>query len=143
MNVSHVLADKDRDVLTVFPNCSLLDVVDVLAAEAVGALVVVDDRGALVGIISERDIVRAVAAGGSNALDRLVSDHMTRHVVTATLDESIVGVLKTMSAGRFRHVPILKDGRLVGIVSSGDVIKHRLRSLESEQTAFREYIATA
>lgn len=143
MNVCHILQNKGRNVLTVCPHHTLLDVVDVLAAEVVGALVVIDDRGALVGIISERDIVRAIAKFGSNALDRLVADVMTRHVVTATESDSIDDVAAKMSAGRFRHVPILENGCLAGIVSSGDAVKYRLDLLESEQSAFREYIATA
>ena len=143
MCVSRILQRKGRGVLTVFPDMTLLDVVDVLAAEVVGALVVIDERGSLVGIISERDIVRAIARRGSNALDRLVSDHMTRDVVTATIDESIDGVLAKMSAGRFRHVPVLEDGRLAGMISSGDAVKYRLDLLETEQSALREYIATA
>ena len=97
----------------------------------------------MVGIISERDIVRAIARGGSNALDGRVADHMTWDVVTATMDESIVDLLAKMMAGRFRHIPILEAGRLAGIVSSGDAVKHRLDRLETEQTAFRDYIATA
>ena len=143
MNVSQMLRHKDRNVLTVFPSLSLLDVVDVLAAEHVGAMVVIDERGALVGIISERDIVRVIAARGSNVLDDPVSVHMTKRVVTASLDENIDDVLAKMSAERFRHVPIVERGLLAGIVSSGDAVKHRLDLLETEQSAFREYIATA
>ena len=143
MSVADILRQKGREVLTISAERALLDVVDVLADKSVGALVVVDAPGAMVGIISERDVVRAIARGGSNALDSRVADHMTWDVVTATMDESIVDLLAKMTAGRFRHVPILEAGRLAGLVSSGDAVKHRLDRLETEQTAFRDYIATA
>ncbi len=142
MTVARILANKGRSVATVPPRATLRDVVDVLAARHIGALVIAD-AGAMVGIVSERDVVRAVARRGVDALEDPVSDHMTRDVVTASEADSVIHVVQTMSAGKFRHMPVVQGGALVGLVSIGDAIKYRLEQMESEQTALREYIATA
>ncbi len=143
MTIARILANKGRAVTTVPPRATLRDVVDVLAAKHIGALVITDDGGAMVGIVSERDVVRAIARRGVDALEDLVSDHMTKDVVTAVESDSVIHVMQTMSAGKFRHMPILEVGRLVGLVSTGDAVKYRLEQMESEQSALREYIATA
>ena len=143
MTVSRILAGKGRSVTTVQPHATLRDVVDVLARKHIGAVIVVDVGGAMVGIISERDVVRALANQGTASLDDAVSRYMTRDVITATEDQDVVEVARRMSAGRFRHMPVLADGRLVGMVSVGDAIKYRLELMEAEQEALREYIATA
>ena len=143
MNVSHILQNKGGGVLTCLADQSLLDVVDVLAIKGVGALVVVDANGSLIGMISERDVVRAISRHGGNVLDRRVIDFMSRRVVTASLTEGVDDVLAKMSAGRFRHLPVVESDLLVGIVSSGDAIKHRLDLLEMEVSSYQDYIATA
>ena len=143
MTVARILAGKGRDVDTVPVTAIMRDVVDALAAKHIGALVILDASGTMVGIVSERDVVRAVAAHGADALEDPVSRYMTKEVVTADEADTIIDVAKRMSAGRFRHMPVLHDGRLIGLVSVGDAIKHRLEQMEAEQSALREYIATA
>ena len=143
MTVSRILASKGRNVVTMRPHHTLRDVVDVLAAKHIGALIVTDDEGAMVGILSERDVVRAVAQHGADALEDSVTNYMTKDIVTSAEDEPVLAMVGKMSNGRFRHMPIVRDGKLVGLVSIGDAIKYRLAQMEEEQTALREYIATA
>jgi CBS domain-containing protein len=143
MTVGRILATKGRGISSVEPETILREVVDVLAAKHVGALLVTDRDGAMVGIVSERDVVRAIAKQGIEVMQAPVSRYMTRDVVTATEDESVIRVVQKMSSGRFRHMPVIASGRLVGIVSIGDAIKYRLEQMETEQSAMREYIATA
>ena len=143
MTVARIIAGKGRDIITMQPHSTLRDVVDTLAAKHIGALIVVDADGSMQGILSERDVVRAIAKHGADALEDPVSTYMTRDVVTATEDETLRSVVGKMSEGRFRHMPVLADGKLVGIMSIGDAIKYRLAQAEEEQTAMRDYIATA
>ena len=142
MTVARILAGKGRGITTVPPGATLRDVVDVLAAKHIGALIVVDEGRAMVGIVSERDVVRAIARRGVDALEDSVSDHMTREVVTAAETDSVVETVQKMSKGKFRHMPVLERGQLAGIVSVGDAIKYRLEQMEAEQSALRDYIAT-
>ena len=97
----------------------------------------------VLGILSERDVVRVIAQNGAAALDDQVSRHMTPKVTTVTRDDTIDHVMQTMTEGRFRHVPVVEDGRLVGIISIGDVVKRHVNMIDSERQALREYIATA
>ena len=143
MTVARILAGKGRIIVTVLPRATLRDVVDVLAAKHIGALIVVDGSGAMVGIVSERDVVRAIARRGVDGLEDAVSDHMTREVITAVGTDTVVEVVQKMSQGKFRHMPVMEHGKLTGIVSVGDAIKHRLEQMEAEQSALRNYIATA
>lgn len=143
MTVGRILTRKGRGVATVQPHAPLSEVVRLLAARHIGALVVADVEGTMLGIVSERDVVRAIADHGADCLDDPVSHVMTKNVVTAVESDGVLEVAQKMSAGRFRHMPVLKDGRLVGIVSTGDAIKYRLEQMEQEQSALREYIATA
>jgi len=112
-------------------------------ARGVGAVVVSDASHAVLGIHSERDIVRAIGAGSSSVLEEPVSRYMTAKVTTVNENASIDRVMELMTAGRFRHLPVVEDGRLVGIVSIGDVVKRHVNAIESEQRALRDYIATA
>jgi CBS domain-containing protein len=141
MTVARILATKGREVLTAQPHRTLKEIAEILAARGIGAVVIADVQGSVLGILSERDIVRAVGRRGAKALDDAASMHMTTQVVTATEDETVLATVEKMNAGRFRHVPVLKDGRLAGIVSIGDVVKYRLAEMEHEQSALREYIA--
>ena len=143
MTVARILAGKGGNVDTARVNASMRDIVDVLAAKHIGALVILGADGEMEGIVSERDVVRAIAAHGIDALDDPVANYMTKNVVTAGEADTVIEVATRMSAGRFRHMPVLKDGRLIGLVSVGDAIKHRLEQMEAEQSALREYIATA
>ena len=143
MTIARILATKGREIVSMQPHDTLRDVVDVLAAKHIGAVVITDSSGTLRGILSERDVVRAIARHGADALEDPVSTYMTAQVVTTTEEESVLNVVTKMSHGRFRHVPVVKGDRLIGIVSVGDVVKFRLEQMEQEQSALREYIATA
>lgn len=139
MTVSRILALKGRDVATIAPHRSVADAVTLLAARRIGAVIIGGDDGAVLGILSERDIVRALAAG-ADALQHPVSRYMTSEVVTCAPDMLIVDVMEEMTAGRFRHMPVMEGGRLAGIVSIGDVVKHRLDEMQHETQALRQYI---
>jgi CBS domain-containing protein len=143
MTVARILDAKGRDVFTTQPHCTLKEVVDLLAAKGVGAVVVSDASRSVLGILSERDVVRVIARDGAAALEDHVSRHMTPKVITVTVDDTIDHVMQTMTAGRFRHVPVVDGGRLIGIISIGDVVKRHVNALDSERQALREYIATA
>ena len=143
MSVEQILAGKGRDVVTIEPDRTLGDAANCLAQRRIGAVVVVDGSGAVLGIISERDVVRAVAEVGAGALTAPVSSRMTSEVVTCLPTSSIDEIMSLMTKGKFRHVPVLDGGRLAGIISIGDVVKQRLADIESEHQALRNYIATA
>lgn len=143
MTVKTILTHKGRNIVTVRLQTMVGEVVTCLAENRIGAVVVVDDARKIAGIISERDVVRVLAEHGAAALDMPVGDVMTRAVVTCTPDETIAAIMERMTLGRFRHVPVLTDGDLTGIVSIGDVVKHRVAEMEREQDALRSYIMTA
>jgi CBS domain-containing protein len=142
MSVARILAAKGRHVVTTQPHRTLREVAGLLTDHGIGAVVVANEDGGVLGIISERDIVRAVAEG-ANALEDQVSRHMTPNVVTVRESDSIDSIMDTMTTGRFRHAPVIEQGRLCGIVSIGDVVKHRVAAIETEKEALREYIASA
>lgn len=143
MTVSIILAGKGRDVVTIDPNANLAAAVDLLAEKRIGAVVIVGADRRIVGILSERDIVRALAEHGRQALDEPVSMAMTRKVSTCHERETIASIMERMTLGKFRHVPVVDQGRLAGIVSIGDVVKHRLSEVERDSAALRDYILTA
>lgn len=141
MTVKHVLSEKGGQVVTIAPARSLAEAAQLLAQRRIGAVVVSEDGARVGGILSERDIVRAVAREGAKALEAPVSAYMTRDVVTTVPETPMDDLMEIMTTGKFRHVPILVDGRLAGIVSIGDVVKHRLAAIEAETQALKEYIA--
>ena len=143
MNVEHILSAKGRQVMTMAPQATLMEAVRTLSEKRIGAVVVGDPANPVLGILSERDIVRAVATNGARALDEPVSRYMTAKVVTCTTRSAINDLMETMTTGKFRHVPIIEEGRLIGIVSIGDVVKYRVAEIETESRALRDYIATA
>ena len=143
MTVSIILAKKGCDVVTIEPNANLAAAVELLAEKHIGAVVIVGADRRVVGILSERDIVRALAEQGREALDGPVSAAMTRKVSTCHERETISSIMERMTLGKFRHVPVVDQGRLAGIVSIGDVVKHRLSEVESDSAAMRDYILTA
>jgi len=140
MNVAAILRQKGRAVTTAGSVTTLLEVANKLAAKRIGAIVVVGARGEVEGIISERDIVAALAAKGADCLGKPVSETMTRQVVTCLETNTLDELMAMMTARRFRHLPVITDGALVGIVSIGDVVKHHVAEVEMEATAMREYI---
>jgi CBS domain-containing protein len=142
MTVARVFAAKGRDVITAQPHLTLAEIAEVLMAQNIGAVVVADVQGNVLGLLSERDIVRAISNRGTAALTDAVTMHMTR-VVTTTEDESIHEAMEKMTNERFRHLPVISHERLVGLVSIGDLVKYRLAECEYEHKAMREYIASA
>jgi CBS domain-containing protein len=142
MNVASILKSKGRAVSTVRPNATLLDITKKLAPKKIGAVVVVGDNGHVDGIISERDIIRALADHGAQALSLMVSEVMTRTVVACQETSELDELMETMTKGRFRHLPVIEDDALVGIISIGDVVKFHLAEVEMEVSAMRNYLAT-
>jgi len=143
MTVRHILSQKGSQVFTIEPGATLAAAVQTLAQRRIGALVVTGADGRIVGIISERDVVRVLGERGADVLGMPVAEAMTRKVVTCGQNETIAEIMERMTAGKFRHVPVVEQGRLAGIVSIGDVVKKRLSELEHEHDALREYIRTA
>jgi CBS domain-containing protein len=143
MTVARILAEKGSSVVTVSPDKTLEEVIQILADKRIGALVVARPDGAVAGIISERDIMRALARHGGSAFDAPVSAHMTADVTTCGKSATIEEVMTLMTDGRFRHVPICEDGRLVGLVSIGDVVARKIATVEAEHQALRDYITMA
>ena len=143
MTVRAILSRKGRDVATIAPTVSLSEAVRLLAQRRIGAVVVTGPDSRVAGILSERDIVRSLSERGPAALDDNVAAVMTRKVVTCTEAETVAAIMERMTAGKFRHLPVVEQGRLAGIISIGDVVKWRLEEIEGETNALREYIATA
>jgi CBS domain-containing protein len=141
MTVAAILAKKGADIHTVDADATVGDAARLLARHRIGALPVVDAAGALKGIVSERDIVRVVAAEGGAALDRPVAAAATANVVCASRSDTVADLMQKMTAGRFRHVPVVEDGRLVGMVSIGDVVKRRIDEQELEVESLKGYVA--
>jgi CBS domain-containing protein len=143
MTVSILLSAKGREVTSIEPGATMKSAVALLAEKRIGAVLVLGADHRIVGILSERDIVRAIAERGAGALDEPVSRSMTRKVSTCTESETIASLMERMTEGKFRHLPVVDQGRLVGIVSIGDVVKHRLQEMERDSAAMRDYILTA
>lgn len=143
MTVRAILSRKGRDVVTISPTANLSDAVKLLAERRIGAVIVTGPDNRVAGILSERDIVRVLGARGPAALDENVAAVMTRKVTTCAEADTIAGLMERMTAGKFRHLPVVDQGRLTGVISIGDVVKSRLEEIEGETNALREYIATA
>jgi CBS domain-containing protein len=143
MTVKAILSRKGRDVVTIAPTADLADAVKLLAARRIGAVVVTGADNRVAGILSERDIVRALGERGPAALEDNVAAIMTRKVTTCAEADTIAVIMERMTAGKFRHMPVADQGRLSGVISIGDVVKFRVEEIERETNALREYIATA
>jgi CBS domain-containing protein len=142
MNVARILKDKGRQVATVLPDATLMEIVNLLAKKKIGAVVVCDDAQRVKGIISERDIVRLLAEKGPEVFSEPAQGHMTREVRTCIEHDTVDWLMEVMTAHRFRHLPVVESDRIVGIVSIGDVVKQRIALAEMEAASMREYIAT-
>ena len=140
MNVAAILKHKGRAVTTAGPDTVLMEIANKLAAKRIGAVVVVGQGGEVCGIVSERDIIRALATDGAAALAQPAANTMTRQVVICQETDTLDELMAMMTARRFRHLPVVTEGALVGIVSIGDVVKHHVAEVEMEATAMREYI---
>lgn len=143
MTVAAILSKKGRQVITMGPQQTLAAVCDTLAEHKIGAVVLVNADGSIAGIISERDIVRALAKEGPAALERQVSAYMSAKVVTCEEKETTDKVLARMTTGRFRHMPVTRENRLIGVISIGDVVARRIELAEREAADMRAYIASA
>ena len=143
MSISSILGQKGRRVITGRSSQSLQEICELLAANKIGAVVLVDDDMRIEGILSERDIVRAVAQEGAGVLSTPASGQMSRQVITASERDTVDQVMGRMSEGRFRHMPVVRDGRLIGVVSIGDIVKRKIEQAEREAAEIRNYIATA
>jgi CBS domain-containing protein len=141
MTVARIIATKGREVLTIQPHRTLKEVAEILSARNIGAVVVADVHGNVLGMLSEREIVRAIGRCGAKVLNDVASMHMATSVVTTTEDETVLATTEKMNVSRCRHIPVLKEGRLAGIVSIGDVVKYRQDQLVDEGSAMREYIS--
>ena len=141
MNVANLLATKGRDVATINQERSVHDAVAMLKERGIGALVVVGGTGPLTGIVSERDVVRAFAREGADALDLRVAALMSTSVTTCEESTTVNELMTTMTEKRIRHVPVVQGGLLVGIVSIGDVVKARVTELENEKRDLLEYVS--
>ena len=141
MLIAHVLRDKGAVVYTVRAEQTLEEAARILHDKKVGALVVIAEDGAISGVMSERDIVREIARNGGKSLNDTVAAIMSRDVVTADPTETVDEGLGRMTERRIRHLPVLDSGRLIGVVSIGDLVKHRIAAVEAEAAAMQAYIA--
>jgi CBS domain-containing protein len=141
--VSDILILKDSDVVTTGPDETVGATARLMNGRRIGAVVVVDGDDTVIGIISERDVVRGIASKGDAILNTPVRALMTTDVVACTTGETIAGLMKTMTDHRFRHMPVIEDGVLRGMISIGDVVKHRLEETEMEAQALRDYVLAA
>ncbi len=141
MNVKAILNEKGSEVVTVGPQATVAEVAAVLHQRRIGAVVVVDDSKRIVGIIAERDIVGAIADHGASCLNRSVADVMWSNVYRCTEDMTVDNLMQLMSARRARHIPVEREGRLIGIISIGDVVKAHIRAIENEAEHIKAYIA--
>lgn len=140
MNVATILKLKGGGVFTATSDKSLLDIAKLLAQHGIGCIVIVGDDDKISGIVSERDLMRAIAQGGPEVLKAPVSDFMTKTVLTAGKADTINQLLSEMTTRQFRHMPVVERGRLVGLVSIGDLVKIHVADAEFDSGAMRQYI---
>jgi len=140
MLVQDILGSKDPEIIGIGPDATVAEAAQLLTNKRIGS-VVVTENGKLVGILSERDIVRAIAARAGDCLTETVAALMTRDVVTGRRDQTIADVMEMMTEGRFRHVPILDGDRVCGVISIGDVVKSRLDETQEEVRQLAAYVA--
>jgi CBS domain-containing protein len=143
MNVKAILAAKGGEIICIEPTADLAAATQLLSANRIGAVLIRGAGGHIAGILSERDIVRALSQHGAAALSLPIGQVMTREVTTCTEEDNIATIMERMTAGKFRHMPVVSKGHLVGLISIGDVVKLRVGEIESESDALRNYIRTA
>lgn len=143
MTVRAILNTKGHQILGVEPNAKLSAAIKLLAERRIGAVLVMRDQQHMEGILSERDIVRVLGERGASVLDEPVSAVMTRKVVTCKETDTVATIMEVMTTGKFRHLPVVENDIVVGLISIGDVVKSRVQEYEREQEALHEYIKTA
>ncbi len=142
MTVRAILDTKGRQIQSVEPGAKLAAAVKILGERKIGAVLVMS-AGRIEGILSERDIVRVLGERGAAVLEESVSKVMTRKVITCKETDTVAELMEMMTTGKFRHLPVVDNGRVVGLISIGDIVKRRVREFEAEQEALRDYIKTA
>ena len=142
MKIEDIIRSKGADVVTIAPAATVAELIDLLAKHNIGAVVVSDDGTTIGGIVSERDIVRRLATQGAGVLTQPVSKIMTANVKTCGIEDSLESTAETMTYGRFRHLPVVGDGKLVAIISIGDVVKNQIDLLTDERNHLLEYLHT-
>ncbi|MCH7887800.1 MAG: CBS domain-containing protein [Proteobacteria bacterium] len=140
MHVADILKVKGTDVVTIVPDETVAATARLLNAKRIGAILVCDANGKVVGVISERDIIRGIAVNGERALDMQVRDLMTSEVIPCKPTDTVAEVMKMMTVQRFRHMPVIEDDELKGMISIGDVVKNRIEETEMEARALRDYV---
>jgi CBS domain-containing protein len=141
MTVGALLKNKDRTVISVEPSATVLEIAEIISSRRIGAVLVLDPDGGVAGIVSERDVVKALAAHAGKVIDMRADDLMTRKVTTATFKTTIDEAMEIMDAGYFRHLPVMDNGKLAGIISIRDLVKYRIMLHEHDVNSLREYIA--
>ncbi len=142
MTIAAILSGKGRDVLSVTAHQTVMEAAALLAQRRIGALPVMDGPS-VAGIFSERDVIHALANHGADALALKVGDVMTAPAITVSPADSVIGALSLMTRRRIRHLPVLEGGRIIGVVSIGDLVKYRIDRIEADAAAMRDYIQTA
>jgi CBS domain-containing protein len=142
MTVRSILDSKGHQVLSVEPDAKLATAIKILGEKKIGAVLVMS-QGHMEGILSERDIVRVLSERGAAALEEPVSGVMTRKVVSCRQSDTVAGLMEMMTLGKFRHLPVVEDGKVVGLISIGDIVKRPVQEYEAEQEALQNYIKTA
>jgi CBS domain-containing protein len=143
MTIKAILSAKGGDLISIDPTATIETAAKTLAEHKIGALLVLGPDRRVIGILSERDIVRVLAEHGADVLTKPLAQVMTRKVVTCSPNEPVASIMEWMTTRKFRHVPVVEEDQLVGIISIGDVVKHRLHEMEQESAALRDYIQTA
>jgi CBS domain-containing protein len=143
MTVRSILDSKGHHVEGMQPGAKLSAAVKMLGEKKIGAVLVLNMAGNIEGILSERDIVRVLSERGAEVLDEPISNVMTRKVVSCRPSDTVAALMEMMTIGKFRHLPVVEDGKVVGIISIGDIVKRRVQEYEKEQEALRDYIKTA
>lgn len=141
MTVAAVLKTKDNTVISVEPSATVLEVADIISTRRIGAVLVLDEHGGVAGIVSERDVVKALAANQGAVVSMRADELMTRNVTTATSQTSVDEAMEIMDAGYFRHLPVVNDGRLDGIISIRDLVKFRIVQHQQDVENMKAYIA--
>lgn len=141
MTVAHILASKSADLISLHPGATLRQVSQVLSEKRIGAVLLLNEDKSMAGIISERDVVRALAQHGSGAVELSADEFMTRKLITCSLEDTTHQVMEIMTDGRVRHLPVIADGKLAGFISIGDVVKHRIAEVINEAEEMKRYIS--
>lgn len=142
MNVATIMAGKDNALITASTSATLLEIAKTLREHRIGCIVLDDGKGGIAGIVSERDLVRTIAEHGHDVLGTAVSKCMTKNVISCQKNDTMDTIMAAMTHGRFRHMPVVEDGKLIAVISIGDVVKLRIQEAELEAAAMRDYIAT-